>query len=135
LRASDEAFFNFETGVNTYLPVLVLFLCAAGFALAPLGLAWLWAKRFSPTKPGPDKNATYECGLQSKWDARIQFKSGYYIYAILFLIFDVETVFMLPFAVVFHRLSVGGCLAMLFFLFLFLEGLLWAWKKGVLTWK
>jgi len=120
---------------NSYLPILVLFLGAVGFALAPLALAWLWAEKFSPQKPGPEKNATYECGLESKGDAWIQFKSEYYLYAIIFLIFDVETIFLLPFAVAFTGLGPGAFVAMMVFILLLVEGLLWAWKKGVLTWK
>ena len=120
---------------SPYLFIVVLMIAAVGFALGPLLLAWLWAKFYSPGKPGPDKNATYECGLESKGDAWIQFKSEYYLYAIIFLIFDVETIFLLPFAVKFTELSVGGFLAMMVFLLLLVEGLVWAWKKGVLTWK
>jgi NADH-quinone oxidoreductase subunit A len=120
---------------NSYLPVVLLFAAAIGFAVAPLALAWLWAKRFSPAKPGPDKNATYECGLESKGDAWIRFKAEYYLYAIIFLIFDVETIFLLPFAVAFTHLSVGAFVAMMIFVLLLVEGLFWAWQKGVLTWK
>lgn len=120
---------------NSYLPVLVLFVAAIGFALTPLALAWLWAKKFSPKKPGHDKNAIYECGLESKGDAWIQFKSDYYLYAIIFLIFDVETIFLLPFAVAFTSLGIGAFLEMMVFLFLLAIGLIWAWKKGVLNWK
>jgi NADH-quinone oxidoreductase subunit A len=65
----------------------------------------------------------------------VQFKSEYYLYGILFLIFDVETIFLLPFAVAFTGLSVGAFLAMMVFLVLLVEGLVWAWVKGVLTWK
>src|SRR5688572_14158208 len=119
----------------SYLPIIILFLAAVGFALGPLILAWLWAKKFSPRKPGADKNAIYECGLESKGDAWVQFKSEYYLYAISFLIFDVETIFLLPFAVSFTSLSVGGFVAMMVFLLLLVEGLVWAWQKGVLTWK
>jgi NADH:ubiquinone oxidoreductase subunit 3 (subunit A) len=117
-----------------YLPVFVLLLAAIAFALAPLFLAWLWAKKFSPHKPGPSKNAVYECGLQSEGDAWIQFKPGYYLYAILFLIFDVEAIFLLPFAVSFAHFSIGESLAMLLFILLLLEGLVWAWQKKVLVW-
>jgi NADH-quinone oxidoreductase subunit A len=120
---------------NSYLPIVVLFIAAIGFALAPLALAWLWAKKFSPQKPGPDKNATYECGLESKGDAWVQFKSEYYLYAIIFLIFDVETIFLLPFAVAFTGLTAGAFLEMMVFLLLLAAGLVWAWQKGVLTWK
>src|SRR6266478_1093070 len=119
---------------NSYLLILVLLLGAVAFALAPLALAWLWAKRFSPRKPGPDKNAIYECGLESKGDAWIHFRPQYYLYAIIFLIFDVETIFLLPFAVAFGGLSAGAFVAMMVFLLLLVEGLVWAWKKGVLTW-
>ena len=123
---------------ETYSPQLLVALFAAAavlFALTPLLLARLWAIFFSPQKSGPEKNATYECGLESKGDAWVQFRSEYYIYGIIFLIFDVETIFLLPFAVAFTRLSLGGFLAMMLFLLLLAEGLVWAWKKGVLAWK
>ena len=120
---------------NTLQFLAVFMIAAAMFALGPLILARLWALKFSPAKPGPDKNATYECGLESKGDVMIQFKSQYYLYAIIFLIFDVETIFLLPFAVAFTGLSVGAFLAMIVFLLLLVEGLAWAWMKGVLTWK
>jgi len=120
---------------NPYLFILILMIGAAAFALTPLALAFLWAKKFSPRKPGKDKNAIYECGLESKGDAWVQFKSEYYIYGIIFLIFDVETIFLLPFAVAFTGLGVGAFIAMMIFLLLLVEGLLWAWQKGVLTWK
>ena len=105
------------------------------FACLPLGLAALWAKYYSPAKPGPIKNAIYECGLKSEGDAWIQFKSDYYLYAILFLIFDVEVIFMFPFGVAFLSLPVGAVCAMLIFVLLLVEGLAWAWVKGVLSWK
>ena len=120
---------------SPYLFLTVFLVMAVLFALVPLGLAWLWAKTMSPQKPGPDKNAIYECGLESKGDAWVQFKSEYYIYGIIFLIFDVETVFLLPFAVAFNGLPVGAFVAMIIFLLLLVEGLVWAWQKGVLAWK
>ena len=120
---------------SPYLFIFVLLVGAVVFALVPLGLAWLWARTFSPRKPGPDKNAIYECGLESKGDAWVQFKPEYYLYAIIFLIFDVETIFLLPFAVAFSGLSAGSCIAMVIFLLLLVEGLVWAWQKGVLTWE
>lgn len=119
----------------SYWPVIILLLAAVGFALTPLALAWLWARKFSPKKPGQDKNATYECGLESKGDAWVQFRSEYYLYAIIFLIFDVETVFLLPFAVAFTGLSAMAFVEMMVFIFMLVAGLLWAWQKGVLTWK
>jgi NADH:ubiquinone oxidoreductase subunit 3 (subunit A) len=115
--------------------IVALLAGALIFGMAPLVLAKLWAVRFSPAKPGAQKNATYECGLESAGDAWIQFKASYYLYAIIFLIFDVEAVFLLPFAVAFTGLSVGACVAMLVFLLLLVEGLVWACKKGVLAWN
>jgi NADH-quinone oxidoreductase subunit A len=120
---------------HPYLFIVVMGVAALLFAVVPLVLAKFWARWFSPSKPGPDKNATYECGLESKGDAWVQFKSEYYLYAIIFLIFDVETIFLLPFAVAFPGLSVGAFVAMMVFLLLLVEGLVWAWRKGVLTWK
>lgn len=107
---------------HPYLVIVVFLVAATAFAVAPLGLAWLWAKTVSPRKPGPDKNAIYECGLESKGDAWIQFRSEYYLYGIIFLIFDVETIFLLPFAVAFTGLPVGAFLAMVVFLLLLVEG-------------
>jgi NADH:ubiquinone oxidoreductase subunit 3 (subunit A) len=124
--------------MSDYSPALFLIVfltIAVIFPFMPLVGAALWAKFFSPAKPGPIKNATYECGLRSEGDAWIQFKSDYYLYGILFLIFDVEAVFMFPFGVVFLQLPVGAVAAMLIFVLLLVEGLAWAWAKGILSWK
>lgn len=120
---------------SPYFFLAVFMVAAAVFALAPVGLARLWARTFAAAKPGAQKNATYECGLESRGDAMIQFKVHYYVYAIIFLIFDVEILFLLPFAVTFTQLSVGAFLAMMVFLLLLVEGLAWAWMKGLLTWR
>jgi NADH-quinone oxidoreductase subunit A len=119
---------------SPYFSLAVLFVVALCFGLTPLALAWLWARAFSPPKPNPLKNSTYECGLVSKGDAWIRFRPAYYLYAIIFLIFDVEAVFLLPFAVAFTGLGVAACMSMLVFVLLLVEGLAWAWAKGVLTW-
>ena len=119
---------------GVYLPIVILAVAAAAFAIAPIALARLWSKTFSPRKPGLHKNSTYECGLVAKDSTWIPFRPEYYLYAILFLIFDVETIFLLPFAVAFTGLSVGASIAMMVFLLLLAEGLVWAWQKGILTW-
>lgn len=119
---------------NPYFALVILFLAALAFGLGPLALAWLWARFFSPRKSNAIKNAIYECGLVSQGDAWVQFHSAYYLYAIIFLIFDVEAVFLLPFAVAFTGLGAAACAAMLVFVLLLVEGLAWAWAKGVLTW-
>ena len=111
----------------TYFPLVVLFAAALAFGLVPLSLAWTWARFFSPRKPNAVKNSIYECGLVSKGDAWVRFRSAYYLYAIIFLIFDVEAVFLMPFAVAFTGLSMAACAAMLVFVLLLGEGLAWAW--------
>ncbi len=119
---------------SPYLYLSVFLVFAALFAISPLVLASAFARAFSPAKPGPQKNAVYECGLESKGDAWIRFRSEYYLYGIMFLIFDVEAIFILPFAVAFLGLPGGAFVAAAIFIFLLAEGLIWAWAKGVLTW-
>jgi NADH-quinone oxidoreductase subunit A len=119
---------------NPYFFIVIFIGVALLFPLLPLALAWLWRRFFQPPRPGPGKSATYECGVESLGEAQIQFRSQYYLYAILFLVFDVEAVFLVPFAVAFTGLSVGAFVAILVFLFLLIEGLVWAWGKGCLHW-
>ncbi|MBN8248811.1 MAG: NADH-quinone oxidoreductase subunit A, partial [Verrucomicrobia bacterium] len=104
--------------LHPHVFLTVLLAMAVAFPLAPLLLARLWAWRFAPARPGPQKNATYECGIETSGDPLNQFRSGYYLYGLLFLIFDVEAVFLLPFAVSFLELPVGAVLAMLVFVLL-----------------
>ena len=120
---------------DPYMFLVVFLIMGVLFALVPLALARLWAKKFSPQKPGAEKNAVYECGLESRGSAAIQFKSEYYLYGIIFLIFDVEALFLVPFAVAFLKLPFGAFIAMVVFILLLAEGLAWAWMKGVLSWK
>ena len=120
---------------SPYSFLAVFFVVALVFALVPLAIARFWARKFSPAKPGDQKNAIYECGLEAKGQAPLQFKSEYYLYAIIFLVFDVEILFLLPFAVAFLQLPLGASIAMLVFVLLVVEGLVWAWMKGILDWK
>jgi NADH-quinone oxidoreductase subunit A len=120
---------------HPWLTLVVLLFAAVAFGLAPLLAARLWAMYFSPQKSGPSKNATYECGLESKGDAWIRFRSEYLLYAIVFLVFDVEAVFLLPAAVAVSGLGWGALVAVFLFLLLLVEGLVWAWQKGVLHWQ
>src|SRR5216110_207867 len=120
---------------NLYLFIVVFGGVAITFTLLTLALAWCWRRFFQPPKPGAEKNAIYECGVESIGEAHIQFQSQYYLYAIIFLIFDVEAVFLVPFAVAFTGLPIGAFVAILIFLFLLIEGLVWAWSKGCLQWQ
>ncbi len=123
-----------SVSANPYAFLALFLAVALAFPLIMLGVARLWVKTFQPAKPGPLKNATYECGLPAT-GTRIQFKAHYYLYAIFFLIFDVEVLFLLPFAVAFTGLTTGAVLTMFVFLLLLAEGLVWAWSRGYLDWK
>src|SRR5258707_6672575 len=108
---------------NPYLFIVIFVGVALAFPLMPLALAWVWRRFFQPPKPGVEKNAIYECGFESVGEAHIQFRSQYYLYAIIFLIFDVEAVFLVPFAVAFTGLPFVAFIAILLFLFLLIDGL------------
>ena len=104
---------------------------AVGFACGPLILSAILA----PQKPGEIKESTFECGLESKGDPWVQFNVQYYLYALAFVIFDIEIVFIYPWAVAFTGLSFGAFMAMGIFIILLAESLIYLWLKGVLTWK
>lgn len=123
------------TDPPAYLFLTVFLMVAIAVPLVPIALARLWSIGFTPLKPNAVKNATYECGIQPTSTARIQFKSQYYLYGIVFLIFDVEAVFLIPIAVAFTDLSISAVLAALVFMLLLAEGLAWAWMRGILTWS
>jgi len=120
---------------HPYLPVLVFFAVALLVPIGSLALARLWMRGFTPVKRGRTKNDFYECGVEPLSAPQSRFHSQYYLFGLLFLIFDVETVFLLPFAVAFLDLSPGSFLIAMLFLLLLAEGLVWAWAKGLLTWR
>ena len=106
-------------------------------ALTGIGLvfaALLIAKLISPKSYSVKKSERYECGIPTRGESMIQFKAGYYIFAILFLIFDVETVFLYPWAVVMRDLGPSGLLCIGIFMFVLIMGLAYAWRKGALKW-
>ncbi len=116
---------------SSYFLVAALMVGALCFAAAPVILSsWL-----RPRKPSAIKQEIFECGLESKGDAWVQFKVQYYIYALIFVIFDLETIFLLPWAVAFNQLGLFAFVEMIIFLLVLVGGLVWAWGKGVLEWK
>ncbi len=119
---------------HPYVSLAVFLVVALAFPLVMLGVARTWFRCFQPGRPGKIKNDTYECGVAPTSDARIQFKAHYYLFALLFLVFDVEVVFLLPFAVAFSGLPTGALVAMLVFTLLLAEGLIWAWQRRHLEW-
>jgi NADH-quinone oxidoreductase subunit A len=91
-----------------------------------------WALR--PKKPNPAKQETYESGIETIGDTWVQFKAQYYIYAIVFVVFDVEAIFLFPFAVALRQLPLVSIIWATVFIVLLFDGLLYAWRKGALHW-
>ncbi len=104
--------------------------------LAPVfpGLALIIPRILAPRKPNPLKSQTYECGIETVGVNWIQFRVQYYIFALVFLIFDVETVFLFPWAVAFDQLPLFAVLEGVLFILILAAGLIYAWRKGVLEW-
>jgi|ERR1700719_4503136 NADH-quinone oxidoreductase subunit A len=115
---------------NNYLIVFV-FLCLG--VLLPT-VALFLGKLLRPQKPSDEKNSTYESGLEPFHDSRVQFNVRYYIFALMFVVFDVETVFLYPWAVAYNKLGVFALIEMLIFVIMLVIGLAYAWKKKVLKW-
>jgi NADH:ubiquinone oxidoreductase subunit 3 (subunit A) len=88
----------------------------------------------SPKKPDAIKNSTYECGVETVGETWVQFKAQYYVYALVFLVFDVETIFLYPWAVAYNQLTLFGVMEAILFITILLVGLLYAWRKGSLEW-
>ncbi|MBP1675886.1 MAG: dehydrogenase subunit [Bacteroidetes bacterium] len=110
---------------------LAVFLTGIVLVVAGLGLALL----LSPKSFNPQKGEPYECGIPTHGTSWMQFKAGYYLYAILYLMFDVEAIFLFPWATIVRDLGMNGLVSILFFLLILSLGLAYAWRKGVLKWK
>ena len=95
----------------------------------------VFARLVAPHKPNKMKLESYECGMETVGNAWVQFKVQYYIYALVFLVFDVEVIFLYPWAVAYHKLPFLGVMAGILFVFLLGDGLIYAWKKGALEWS
>ncbi|MBF8284787.1 MAG: nuoA [Anaerolineales bacterium] len=87
-----------------------------------------------PKKSNPVKNSVYECGIETVGDTWVQFKVQYYIFALVFVVFDVETVFLFPFAVAFNAVSLFAVFEVTLFIFILAAGLVYVWRKGALEW-
>jgi NADH-quinone oxidoreductase subunit A len=112
-----------------------VFLVVLITAFVLVGAALLIALWLAPRSMNPQKGEVYECGIPTRGTSWLQFRVGYYLFAILFLVFDVETVLLLPWAVVMKDLGPAGLVSVSFFLVLLTLGLAYAWKKGALKWK
>jgi NADH-quinone oxidoreductase subunit A len=113
-----------------YLPIIIFLVLGALFGIGGLVAGWL----LRPSRPYRAKLLPYESGSPLFMDARVQFPMRYYIIAMLFVIFDIEVVFLFPWAVVFKKLGLLGLIEMGLFLAILIVGYWYAWKKGALDW-
>ncbi|MBN1149241.1 MAG: NADH-quinone oxidoreductase subunit A [Anaerolineales bacterium] len=104
--------------------------------LAPVfpAMALIIPRFVAPKKPNPIKMQTYECGIETVGDTWVQFKAQYYIFALVFLVFDVETVFLFPWAAAFNKLPLFAVFEGILFILILVAGLIYAWRKGALQW-
>src|SRR3954451_12969335 len=116
--------------MTNYALIGLLLLAGISFALAPLVVVFLVA----PRKRSLAKGDTYECGVRTYGETWVRFRIQYYIYALMFVVFDIETVFLYPWAVSYAGLGVFALVEMVVFLVILFVGLAYAWAKGVLRW-
>jgi len=112
-----------------FIGVFVAVACI--FPFVALGLAWL----LRPKKPNPVKTATYECGQETIGDTWVQFRAQYYIFALVFVVFDIEAVFLFPWAVAYGQLGLWALAEAFLFLGILTVGLVYAWRKDALRWQ
>lgn len=117
--------------LENYLPVLIFIILGLGVGLIAPVIGYI----LSPKKPNPEKLSAYECGFDPFDDTRAPFDVRYYLVAILFIIFDLETAFLVPWAVIFRKLGWYGLSEMGIFLALLTIGFIYEWKKGALEWE
>ena len=115
---------------SAYIPIAIFVVVATGFALFTL----LFSSLIHSEKYNKVKLEPYECGIEPTTDARDRYSIRYYLVAMLFVIFDVETVFMFPWAVIFNKLLLFGLIEMMVFIFILVVGYYYAWQKGALDW-
>jgi NADH-quinone oxidoreductase subunit A len=116
--------------LSRYFPVLLFIGIALAIGVVTLLLSYL----VQPKYPEPEKLSAYECGSEPFSDARMPFPVRYYIFAMLFVIFDIEVIFLYPWAVVFDKIGLIGLVEMLIFIGLFVVAYVYAWRKGALEW-
>nr|WP_255682171.1 NADH-quinone oxidoreductase subunit A [Luteimonas sp. BDR2-5] len=114
-----------------YLPTLLFLIVATGIGIALLVIGNL----LGPKRPSLEKLSPYECGFEAFEDARMQFDVRYYLIAIQFIVFDLEIIFIVPWATVFRELGVLGLIEMGIFAGMLLLGFIYVWKKGALEWE
>ncbi|MGR2659974.1 NADH-quinone oxidoreductase subunit A [Chromobacterium haemolyticum] len=116
--------------LQNYFPILLFIVVGLLVGVVPL----LMGKLLGPNRPDPEKLSPYECGFEAFEDARMRFDVRYYLVAILFILFDLEVAFMIPWAVTLKELGGFGLGAMVVFLGVLVVGFIYEWKKGALQW-
>jgi NADH-quinone oxidoreductase subunit A len=119
-----------ECSLSEFTAVVVFLIVGVGIVL----FTFLLAKIIRPSSPGQIKLETYECGEQPFGTAEIQYNVRFYIYALLFVVFDVEAIFLFPWALVYRSLGLFAFVEMFIFIAILVFGLFYAWRKGVLKW-
>ncbi len=114
-----------------YISIGIMFLGAMIFALA----AMILSRILQPHRPYPEKLETYECGMETQGPTWVQFRISFFLYALIFLIFDVEAIFLIPWVVKFKELGLPAFVAMFIFLIILVLGFLYDWKEGALDWE
>jgi NADH-quinone oxidoreductase subunit A len=117
--------------LDHYFPILLFILIGVISGVLPL----LLGRFLAPHRPNPQKNSPYECGFEAFENTRMKFDVRFYLVAILFIIFDLEMVFLFPWAVAMGKIGWGGFFAMGLFLFILTIGFIYEWKKGALEWE
>ena len=117
--------------LEQYLPVLLFILVGIAVGVVPLVLGYV----LGPNRPDDAKNSPYECGFEAFEDARMKFDVRFYLIAILFILFDLEIAFLLPWAVALQDVGTTGFVAVLIFLTVLVVGFAYEWKKGALNWE
>jgi NADH-quinone oxidoreductase subunit A len=120
-----------DQALNDYLPVVLLFLFAVGFAALNITISWLLGKKGTTN---PDKESAFECGMLPLQQGRRRFSVKFYVVAMLFILFDVEIVFLYPWAVKYRALGLFGFVEMLLFLLVLFVGWWYVVRKGALDW-
>lgn len=117
--------------LTNYIPILILLLISTGLALIIIGLSFL----MGPRRPTARKASPYESGMVPIGQAIRRFPAKFYLVAVLFILFDIEVIFLYPWAIVFRKLKVFGLVEMAIFILILLVGYVYVWKRGALEWE
>ncbi len=117
--------------LTEYFPILIFLVIGVVMGIAPMVIA----SKIAPKKPSASKLSAYECGFEAFGDARKPFDVRYYLVAILFIIFDLETAFLFPWAVSLRHIAWFGFISMMIFLAILIVGFIYEWKRGALEWE